>query len=166
MGFTQATLIRQKHFSFSPLTPHVDDAADAAEKRGEHRPPPPPITIAITAIVIANGLAIGLAISTRSVTVGAIWLGACVCFASAIALAGPIQYQKWLSSQRRKNGQRPHCGFDLRHSPRHCPECGSGVCDTDRKHMTVTFTATEAGAVSESTFTKIWLASATPQTHS
>jgi len=112
---------------------------------------------------MTSGMAVAIATARHSLYFATGFVGAVTCFTFAAALAGFTQYRAWLISQRRLNGQCPQCGFDLRHSPDHCPECGSPVVHADRKHMTVTFTASEAGAVSEANFTKIWLASASPR---
>jgi hypothetical protein len=91
-------------------------------------------------------------------------------FVLAFALLGVVlwiwnqrAYEIWIRSSRLKLGQCRECGFDLRHSRERCPECGATVSDSDRKHMTIRFEATESGTVKGDGFLKVWLASSQPK---
>ena len=140
-------------------------AVDAAMERAEYRPPTPAANGVVLSIAMAIVIVMALAIAdlARSVLFPIFFTIAFACFWSALGLVGLARYHRWLESDRRKNGQCVRCGFDLRYNAEHCPECGLAITDADRKHMTVTFTAAEAGSVTESSFVKIWIASDDPR---
>jgi hypothetical protein len=138
-------------------------AADAALEQAEYRPPSP-VTIGILlALLMPWVVTVAFAAAQKSVVFAEGFVAAFGCFSAAGSVAGVLRYRRWLQSQRRNNGQCVECGFDLRCSSEHCPECGRSISDADRKHMTVKFVATGSGAVTESGFVKVWLASTTPR---
>jgi hypothetical protein len=132
----------------------VDAAMDVASDKYKWRPHSPIMLSAAIATIMVGVILLALAVPTLGIGLVASF----GCFCATMWVWGIRMHRSWALAERHRLGLCARCGFDLRHSENNCPECGAPISNADRKHMSIAFTATEAGAVEGDRYIKAWVA--------